>query len=165
MGPTCSIIYENDPIKKNTMLQNPRPFVTAFFNWKELTTSILQGLVITAGTLCCYQYAVKHSYDEATTRTRVFTVLIAVNIFLTLVNRSFYYSILTTSRYKNSLVLVIIGITIVLLALLLFVPLLTKFFLFEKLTGLQLAISVGIGFLSVIWFEVVKWVKRKQVQL
>lgn len=165
MGPTCSIIYENDPIEKNTMLQKPRPLVTTFFNGKELTTSILQGLVITAGTLFCYQYAVQHSYNEATTRTMVFTVLIAANIFLTLVNRSFYYSILTTSRYKNPLVLIIIGITIVLLALLLFVPLLTKFFLFEKLSGLQLAISVGIGFLSVIWFEVAKRVKRKQVQL
>jgi len=147
------------------MLQNPRPFVTTFFNSKELTTSILQGLVITAGTLICYQYAVQHSYNESTTRTMVFTVLIAANIFLTLVNRSFYYSILTTSRYKNPLVLIIIAITIALLSLLLFVPILTNFFLFERLNGLQLAISIGFGFLSVIWFEAVKWVKRRQARL
>jgi Ca2+-transporting ATPase len=165
MGPTCSIIYENEPMEKNAMLQNPRPFVTTFFNGKELTTSILQGLVITFGTLICYQYAVQHGYNEAITRTMVFTVLIAANIFLTLVNRSFYYSILTTSRYKNPLVSIIIAITIVLLALLLFVPLLTKFFLFERLNGLQLAISIGIGFLSAIWFEAVKLVKRRQVRL
>ena len=165
MGPTCSIIYENEPMEKNAMLQNPRPFVTTFFNSKELTTSILQGLVITAGTLICYQYAVQHSYNETTTRTMVFTVLIAANIFLTLVNRSFYYSILTTSRYKNPLVLIIIAITIALLSLLLFVPILTNFFLFERLNGLQLAISIGFGFLSVIWFEAVKWVKRRQALL
>src|SRR5690606_18857835 len=32
MGPTCSIIYENEPMEKNTMLQKPRPFSTTFFN-------------------------------------------------------------------------------------------------------------------------------------
>ncbi|MBC7866473.1 MAG: HAD-IC family P-type ATPase, partial [Gloeobacteraceae cyanobacterium ES-bin-316] len=59
MGPTCSIIYENEPMEKNTMQQKPRPFSTTFFNLKELATSILQGLIITAGTLTCYQYAVQ----------------------------------------------------------------------------------------------------------
>ncbi len=45
MGPTCSIIYENEPMEKNTMLQKPRPFTTTFFKWKELATSVVQGLV------------------------------------------------------------------------------------------------------------------------
>ncbi|WP_337251597.1 cation-translocating P-type ATPase [Maribacter halichondriae] len=30
MGPTCSIIYENEPMEKNTMMQKPRPFTTNF---------------------------------------------------------------------------------------------------------------------------------------
>ncbi|MFT7606934.1 MAG: Ca2+-transporting ATPase, partial [Saprospiraceae bacterium] len=58
MGPTCSIIYENEPMEKNTMIQKPRPVSSTFFNWKELTTSIIQGLMITAGVLIIYQYAV-----------------------------------------------------------------------------------------------------------
>jgi Ca2+-transporting ATPase len=58
MGPTCSIIYENEPIEKNTMTQKPRPFSNTFFNIKELTTSIIQGLMITTGTLLTYQYAI-----------------------------------------------------------------------------------------------------------
>ena len=53
MGPTCSIIYENEPMEKNTMLQKPKALTTTFFNWKELSISIIQGLVITAGTLLC----------------------------------------------------------------------------------------------------------------
>src|SRR4029078_9725706 len=57
MGPTCSIIYENEPIEKNTMLKMPRPFTTTFFKLKELMTSIIQGLAITAGTLIIYQIA------------------------------------------------------------------------------------------------------------
>ncbi|MGZ3753284.1 MAG: cation-translocating P-type ATPase, partial [Mucilaginibacter sp.] len=160
MGPTCSIIYENEPIEKHTMLQKPRPFSTTFFNWKELTTSVIQGLAITAGTLIAYQYAVHSGFDESLTRTMVFTVLISANIFLTLVNRSFYYSIITTLRYKNYMVLLIIAITIAILGLLLFVKILTKFFGFEPLNLPELLISITIGFVSVIWYELIKWIKR-----
>ncbi len=164
MGPTCSIIYENEPMEKNTMQQKPRPFTNTFFNWKELATSIIQGLIITAGSLSVYQYAIKKGLDEATVRTMVFTVLVSANIFLTLVNRSFHYSILTTMRYKNNLVILIIGITISITALLLFVKPLTSFFLFQQPTFLQLSISVGVGFTSTVWYESVKVVKRLNKQ-
>ena len=160
MGPTCSIIYENEPMEKNTMQQKPRPITTTFFNLKELTTSIVQGLMITAGTLLCYQYAVQQGFNEAHTRTMVFTSLIAANIFLTLVNRSFYYSILTTLKYKNNLVLLIISITILITMLLLYIKPLSDFFKFEQLDLSQLLISIIIGFLSVIWYEIVKMRKR-----
>jgi Ca2+-transporting ATPase len=162
MGPTCSIIYENEPIEKNIMEQKPRPLTFTFFNWKELSTSIVQGLAITAGTLFIYQYAVRHSYGEEETRTMVFITLITANIFLTLVNRSFYYSIFTTLRYKNSLVTVITGATITLTTLLLYVPLFTNFFQFNRPPVSELLISTTIGFLSVIWFEIVKFFVRKK---
>ena len=156
MGPTCSIIFENEPMEKNTMLQKPRPFVSSFFNWKELITSVIQGLVITVGALFAYQYAVSQGLDETVTRAMVFTVLIVANIILTLVNRSFYYSIFTTLLYKNNLVLMIIGITVSITGLLLFVPALAHFFEFGTLTVSQLLISIAIGFMSVIWYEFVK---------
>jgi Ca2+-transporting ATPase len=164
MGPTCSIIYENEPMEKNTMIQKPRPFTTSFFNFKELTTSIIQGLMITTGSLLTYQFAVMHQYSEAHTRTMVFTVLIAANIFLTLVNRSFYYSIITTLKYKNNLVLIIIGITLVITSLLFYVKPLTQFFQFDYLDLTQLSVSITIGFCSVIWYELVKWRKRSKTK-
>jgi Ca2+-transporting ATPase len=162
MGPTCSIIYENEPMEKNTMLQKPRPVSTTFFNWKELTTSILQGLVITIGTLATYQYAVSEGADEQLTRTMVFTCLIAANILLTLVNRSFFYSLFTTIKYKNNLVQLIICITVLITGLLLYIKPLAIFFEFEPLNGLQVLICGGIGFLSVVWYEIVKIYKRLQ---
>ncbi len=165
MGPTCSIIYENEPMERNTMIQAPRPFTDTFFKWKELAVSVLQGLIITAGTLTVYQYAVLQGYNESTTRTMVFSVLIAANIFLTLVNRSFYYSIFTTIRYKNNLVLIIISITLLITGLLLYVKPLSRFFLFESPSAQQLGLSILIGFLSVIWYEVVKWIKRRRKKI
>ncbi len=161
MGPTCSIIYENEPMEKNTMFQKPKALSATFFNWNELSISIIQGLAITAGTLFIYQYAVLNGYNEALTRTMTFTVLIAANVFLTLINRSFYYSILTTLKYKNNMVLFIIFITLAIVGLILYIQPLTSFFEFERLNLMQLLTCLAIGFVSVIWFEIVKLIKRK----
>lgn len=161
MGSTCSIIYENEPMEKNTMLQKPRPFSSSFFNRRELGTSILQGLIITVGTLFTYQYAVHQGWDEPITRSMVFTTLISANILLTLVNRSFYYSVLATIRYKNNLVLLMITITLVITVLLLYVKPLSNFFTFGSPSLWQFTISAGIGILSVTWYEGVKWFRRK----
>jgi P-type Ca2+ transporter type 2C len=165
MGPTCSIIYENEPMEPNTMSQKPKPLSTTFFNLKELSVSIIQGLFITLGTLSIYQFAVASDYNEAITRTMVFTVLITANIFLTLINRSFYYSILTTLKYKNNMVLFIVFFTIALVGLILFVNPLTAFFEFESLNLNQLLTSIIIGFISVIWYEIVKIIKRAKASI
>jgi Ca2+-transporting ATPase len=93
MGPTCSIIYENEPMERNLMLEKPRPFTTTFFNLKEIIRSIVQGLLITVGLLVLYQYCISENYSEKATRTLIFLTLILSNVFLTLANRSFYYSI------------------------------------------------------------------------
>ncbi|MES2330684.1 MAG: cation-translocating P-type ATPase [Bacteroidota bacterium] len=162
MGPTCSIIYENEPIEKNAMLQRPRLFSTNFFNRKELLRSIIQGLAITAGTLTAYQLSIHAGYNELLTRTMVFTALISANIFLTLVNRSFYYSILTTLRYKNNLLFIMVSITLLITACLLYVKPLADFFLFEPLSVLQVSTCIAIGFVSVTWIELQKWWKRSK---
>jgi Ca2+-transporting ATPase len=161
MGPTCSIIYENEPMERNLMLEKPRPLTTTFFNLKEITISIIQGLVITLGLFFMYQYCIQEGFSEIYTRTSIFLTLIASNIFLTLENRSFYYSIFTTIRYKNNLVLIIIGLTMVLTSLLLFVPVFSKFFLFEMVDYEQIGLSILIAFVSVMWMEVYKIFKRR----
>ena len=148
-------------MEKNTLLQKPRPYSNTFFNWTELNTSILQGLIITVGTLCIYQFAVYHSFNETITRSMVFTTLISANILLTLINRSFYYSILTTLRYKNNLVLYVILITVGLLGMLIYIKPLAQLFEFEALNFIQLIFSISTGFVSVIWYEVIKWKNRK----
>jgi Ca2+-transporting ATPase len=164
MGPTCSIIYENEPMERNLMLLKPRPFTNTFFNLKEITISIIQGLMITIGLLFVYQYCVTTNCIESVTRTTVFLTLISSNIFLTLVNRSFYYSIFTTLGYKNNLVLLIIGLTILITTLLLFVPVFSHFFQFETVSGSQISLSIFVGFVSVLWIEIYKWFKRRKHQ-
>lgn len=156
MGPTCSMIYENEPMEKNTMLQKPRPFTTTFFNWKELSTSILQGLMISTATLSTYHYAISHGASEALTRTMVFSCLISANIWLTLVNRSFFSSLFTVIAYKNNLVPLIIMLTLIFSLALIYWKPLAFFFGFEPLSLGKLLISALLGFISVAWYEIVK---------
>jgi Ca2+-transporting ATPase len=162
MGPTCSIVYENEPLEKNAMLRPPRKMTTTFFNIKELSISIFQGLAITAGTLFIYQVAVHKGYTEEMTRSLVFTTLIFANLFLTMVNRSFYFSVLNTLRNKNVLLQIVIMATLTLLAMILYIPAFASFFKITSLDALQLIWAIATGFVSVIWFEIYKWRKRKQ---
>ncbi len=160
MGPTCSIVYENEPLEKKAMEQPPREMAFSFLSWHELRMSILQGLAITAGTLSSYQYAVADGMSEDMTRTMVFVTLIVANIFLTLANRSFYYSMLSAAFYHNTLMRAIILSTVALALMIVYTPLLNEFFHLEPLDFHELMLASLIGFLSVIWFEGYKYFKR-----
>ena len=161
MGPTCSVVYENEPMEKNTMQRKPRKLTETFLNWKELSISILQGLMIAAGVLFAYQYTVQSGGDEGTTRAMVFTTLVFSNILLSLVNRSFTYSLLETLKYKNKLFPIIIGATLLLLFAILYIPAISGFFQVTALNVGELAMALAIAAVSVLWFEVYKAFKRK----
>ena len=160
MAPTCSIIYENEPMEANLMLLPPRSLTATFFSLKELATSLLQGLGITVGVLLMYRYGIASGLGESATRTMVFVTLITANIFLTHVNRSFYYSLLTTIKYKNNLILMVVAVTVLLSAIMLFFAPAMLLFKLTALPARYYLYCVIVGCLSVIWFEVVKWDSR-----
>ena len=162
MGPTCSIIYENEPAEADTMQRGPRSLTSTFFKAKELVVSILQGIAITLGLLFIYQCSIHNQGDEDRTRSMVFLTLITANIVLTLVNRSFYYSIWVTLLYKNKLVAVIISITVLLTIVLFAVPFLRSLFSFELITFYQLVLCFLVGSVSVLWFEGIKYLRRNK---
>ncbi len=164
MGPTCSIVYENEPMEKNTMQRNPRKMTETFLNWKELSISIVQGLMITFGVLVAYQLTVQNGGGEGTTRAMVFTTLVFANILLSLVNRSFVYSVFESFKYKNNLFPIIIVATLVLLFAILYIPLFADFFQVTGLNFQELSIAFLIAAVSVLWFEGYKWIKRKNLK-
>ena len=160
MGPTCSVIYENEPLEKNLMHQPPTQFTKTFFNIQELSLSIIQGLMITAGLIIIYQLAVSDGHTQPVTTAMIFLTLITANIVLTLSNRSFIYSIFTTIQYKNKLIPILLAVTVALVVALFSIPLLRSFFHFDIVSMSQLIICMGVGTASVAWFEVYKWIKR-----
>src|SRR5690606_38078394 len=122
----------------------------------------VQGLVITLGVLFAYQYSLRQGGDEHTTRAMVFTTLVFANILLSLVNRSFVHSVLSSFQYRNPLFGIIIGATLVMLFAILYIGPIAEFF---QVTGLSLK-SLGTAFLiaavSVLWFEGYKGLKRSR---
>ncbi|MGL6268614.1 MAG: cation-translocating P-type ATPase [Chitinophagaceae bacterium] len=160
MGPTCSIIYENEPLEANSMEQAPRKMTHTFLSWDELSISIWQGLIISAGTLATYWLAISDGSNEDQTRTLVFVCLVCANIFLTLVNRSFYDSFLKTFSYRNWMLRGILLLTIFSVSLLLTVPALRNFFRFGWSNWRLFGQAAGIGILSVLWFEIYKWKQK-----
>lgn len=160
MGPTCSIIFENEPLEQRLMTQKPRKMSDSFFSFHELSLSILQGLVITAGVLVIYYFFMTTGYPESMVRTLVFTTIIMSNIFLTLENRSFYHSIIKTLQYPNQLIPFIIILTLLLYTCFIFTPGLRYIFKIDPINLPLFLISTGIALISVIWLEFYKWYKR-----
>jgi Ca2+-transporting ATPase len=97
MGPTCSIIYENEPMEAGTMNRPPRRIGQTFLSFRQLILSLVQGLVITAGCLGIGYHYLQQQATPEVVRTVIFITLLFSNVWLTLVNRSFVYSILQTS--------------------------------------------------------------------
>ncbi|MBS1950154.1 MAG: P-type ATPase [Cytophagales bacterium] len=160
MGPTCSIVYENEPMEKNTMLQKPRIMTDTFLSWRELWISITQGIAITVGVLIVYQWVVQHDGNEEKTRAMVFCTLILANILLSFTNRSFRYSIFESFKNKNPLLAGVTSITLGLLATILYVPSVTHLFRVTTLSTAELGVALITACVSVLWFEVFKLVKR-----
>lgn len=144
------------------MLKKPRKMSETFLNWKELSMSVLQGIVITIGVLGAYQLSVQKENSEEITRAMVFTTLIFANVFLSLANRSFFFSMFASLKNKNRLFPLVIGTTLVLLTAILYVPPIARFFRVAGLGISELGISFLIASVSVLWFEVYKWYKRKK---
>jgi Ca2+-transporting ATPase len=86
----CSIVYENEPAE-NSMQKSPRPIGSTFLSLKELGIKYKEGYYYRI--LFVYQWTVQNGGNEQLTRTMVFTTLVFSNVILSLVNRSFYYSV------------------------------------------------------------------------
>lgn len=160
MGPTCSIIFENEPMEDRLKTIQPIKKTRSLFSFNEMIISIIQGLGITAAVLFVYQYAMDAGYAEAQVRTVAFATILMSNIFLTLVNRSFYYSIFKTLAYPNALVPLIIAVTLGILAAALFLPAVQSVFGLQAIGEDLLWKCLAASFVGVIWIEGYKWVRR-----
>jgi P-type Ca2+ transporter type 2C len=159
MGPTCSIIYENEPTPESD-LKKPTQASRNLLEASQLWITIVQGLMITLGCVAIGFYGNYKNVDELTLRSYIFATLIFSNIFLTLFNRSFTSSVFQTLRRKNNLIPIIIGISITLIMVILFHPLGNQLFEVTPLSVNELLLSLLASFLATSWIEVVKFRKN-----
>ncbi|HPG08659.1 MAG TPA: cation-translocating P-type ATPase [Saprospiraceae bacterium] len=154
MGPTCSIIYENEPTSKQELKQPTRQRRNAsLLQGKPLTITILQGLLITLACVIAGYWADQKGYHETLQRTLIFSTLVFSNVFLTLVNRSFQQSIRHTLLRPNLLIPAILIVSLLLWAGTVTVPVMQQIFEFSSIHASDLMIPVALAFLGTLWIE------------
>ena len=94
--------------------------------------------MITAGVFFMYHVGLWQGKTEEGVRSLVFTTLVAANLFLTLANRSFDYALHRILFYKNRMLPIILGISIVMLLAILYVPFLADLFRMKALLAADL---------------------------
>ena len=161
MGPTCSIIYENEPMEPGTMQRKPLIMGTSFLSFKQLSMSLIQGLFITAGCLILGFYYMENEASNETVRTFIFITLLFSNIFLTLINRSFKFTVLKTISYKNNLVLLILLFSVVMIFMFLFLPYLRNVFGLSVLSFREIIVCLCIALMSTGWVEIFKFFRYR----
>jgi P-type Ca2+ transporter type 2C len=160
IDPACSIVFEAEKEEADVMTRPPRHPDTLLFGRKTLSMSVLQGSFALAASLGIFAYAngVWHNVDTA--RTMAFVTLIIANLGLILANRSWSRTIWKTMRTPNAALWWVIGGAIVFLGIALYVPFMQKVFHFSPMSVWQLGISFSAGFISILWFELIKLGRR-----
>jgi Ca2+-transporting ATPase len=156
MGPTCSIVFENEPMEPDTMLRKPRPFERTFLSWRQLLWSIIQGVVITAGCLGLGVYADHTGSDADTVRTLIFMTLLFSNLLLTFIDRSFTRSAFSTLKNKNRMLYITVLTTLTFSLLLQFAPYFSTLFHLAPLSVFQWGICLFVSFVATFWFDIFK---------
>ncbi len=156
MGPTCSIIFENEPIEVNAMKQKPRKNTYSFFSFYEIRMSIIQGLLITVSCFGMGIYFNSLNASDELIRTSIFATLVFSNLFLTLVNRSFEQSVLKSFAQKNRLIPLILSVSLFLLFISIYSAPIQSIFEFEILNWQQFLFCLLAAFVGVFWIELHK---------
>ena len=160
INPACSIAFEAEPAERNVMRRPPRSPQEPLFGRQVILLSLLQGTVLLLTTLIVLGYALHHGAAGEEARALTFSTLVIGNIGLILVNRSWQLNIFSSLNSRNSAQWWVVGGALTFLLLTLYVPFLREIFHFAPLTPYQLALSFAAGLCSVLWFELLKLIRR-----
>ncbi len=164
IDPTCSIVLERQPAESNIMERKPRKQSEPMVTCRLLIKSIIQGVVIFSTSFMAYLLVLDDAYVYAReARAMGLTILMCANLLLVLVNSSesdsVFYSI--KRLVKDKVMWGVMILTITMIAVILYSPL-HSFLKLAPLGGFRLLLSLGIALASVLWYEIVKWIKRKK---
>lgn len=161
IDPACTLVFEAEPVDDDVMHRPPRNPTEPLFGIRTLGIGLLEGVSVLVIVLAVFLIAFFGWHDEKDAKALCFTTLVLANLGLIIANLSWSRTILSTIQSKNpALRWVLVG-TVTFLGLVLYVPSLREVFHFSTLHIHDLTICLAGGILSILWFEAVKWLKRK----
>ncbi|RFC39892.1 MAG: Ca2+-transporting ATPase [Candidatus Nitrotoga sp. CP45] len=160
IDPACSIAFENEPAENDVMQRPPRDAAAPLFGGITLWLALLQGLGVLAMVLAAFAWA-SPRIPEPEARAFAFATLVIGNLALLLSNRSATRSLWATLHTPNRTLWVIVGLAFALLLAALYIPWAVGMLRFAPLPAHELAAACGLGLMSVVWFEGIKWARRR----
>jgi Ca2+-transporting ATPase len=162
IDPACSVVFEAEQEESDVMTRPPRRPDAPLFGTRTVGISLLQGLSVLLILLGVYVIALKRGQGGEDARALAFTTLIFANLGLIFANRSWSRLILDTLRSPNAALWWVSGGSVLFLGLVLYVPFLRQLFRFSVLHAVDILICVGAGAVSILWFELLKFVHRRR---
>ena len=159
IDPACSVAFENEPAEPDVMQRPPRDAEAPLFGGATLWLALLQGTGVLIAVLMAYAWA-SPRIPEAEARAFAFATLVTGNLALILSNRSASASLWTTLRTPNAILWAVIGGALLLLGGALYLPWAVEVLRFAPLPAHELAAAMGLGLASVLWFELIKRLRR-----
>ncbi|MCL2813834.1 MAG: cation-translocating P-type ATPase, partial [Oscillospiraceae bacterium] len=162
IDPTCSIVLERQPAEYDIMERNPRNPKKKILTWGTMLKSVTQGLTIFAASFGSYYFMLSADPNNANAaRTMGIGVIMVANLFLVQCNSSDIDNIFTSiRRLSKDKVMWTVNIAVMAaLFLFLYTPI-GGFLKLAPLTAGQFITMFGLAVVSVLWYEVVKLVKR-----
>lgn len=162
IDPACSVVFEAEREEKGLMRRPPRDPKEPIFGKGMLVLGLLQGAIVLAVVLAVFAISLHRGQGEAEARALAFTTLIVANLALILTNRSWSQTIFSSARIPNAALNWVVGGATIFLGLVLYIPGLRGLFHFSRLHGIDLAICLAGGTVSILWFEGVKVLRKRR---
>lgn len=163
IDPACSISFEAEPVDPKVMDEPPRSLESSMFGRSEMLLALAQGLVVLAVVFGAYLWSLSSGQPDDVVRSFTFVTLVSGNAALILVNRSRHVSVWeTVVRRRNPALLFFLSLGLVVITVIMVVPWLRDALGLGELSLAEWLLAVGLGLLAVVWFEVLKWVRRRE---
>lgn len=164
IDPVCSIAFESEQEEKGIMNRPPRNPNRQFFSGKRMLFSATEGFLVLVMVMGVYFLSIHEGHSEGEVRAIAFSSLIVANIFLILTSLSKTRSFVAVFTEKNTAVLVILLVAILMLLLIISVPTLQQIFSFQ-FPGYQHFFSSLTGAAAIlILLETIKYFKTKRIR-
>lgn len=161
IDPACAVVFEAERMEAGAMRRPPRHENEALLSRDILFFSLAQGISAFVITALMFWMALilERGADEA--RAFAFVTLIMGNVAMILTNRSWSDSFFGAFRSHNRALGWVTGGAVLFVGLILYFPFLRDIFRFAELHLEDVAICLAVWGGSLLWFEVLKKLRRR----
>ncbi len=156
IDPACSIVFEAERSEEDEMTRPPRNPKEPLFTQRMVTLSLFQGAGALAMAALVYLFTLARGEPQPEIRAMTFSTMILANLALILSDRSGSKSLRVNLSSANPALWWVLGGTLTVLGLTLYMPALRNLFQLAPLTPGNLAICLGACLLGLLWFEGMK---------